>query len=217
MPAPVGPVSLFLRYRRLIAVLAGAATSFAFAPYNLYFLAFVGPAVLFLLWEYEQPREAAGTAFWFGAALFGAGTWWIFTAVHEFGQAPVWLATALVVALLAIKGGYYALLAVHRLSVASARLFAVRRSARGAGDRRRHPLRHVRRRRHGRRNRRGLLPGRSGTHRRHRAVRDPLALRLAARRGRMDAPGRRPGRCRPPAGGNPARREMARREPRIHA
>jgi apolipoprotein N-acyltransferase len=111
MPAPVGPVSRFLRYRRLIAVLAGAATSFAFAPYNLYFLAFVGPAVLFLLWEYEQPREAAGTAFWFGAALFGAGTWWIFTAVHEFGQAPVWLATALVVALLAIKGAYYALLA----------------------------------------------------------------------------------------------------------
>jgi apolipoprotein N-acyltransferase len=77
----------------------------------VYFLAFVGPAGVFLLWEYERPREAAGTAFWFGAALFGAGTWWIFTAVHEFGQAPAWLAVALVGALLAIKGAYYALLA----------------------------------------------------------------------------------------------------------
>jgi apolipoprotein N-acyltransferase len=111
MPSPTGPVSRLLRYRRFIAVLAGAATSFAFAPYNLFFLAFLGPALLFLLWEYEQPREAAGTAFWFGAALFGAGTWWIFTAVHDFGQAPVWLAVALVAALLAIKGAYYALLA----------------------------------------------------------------------------------------------------------
>ena len=111
MPSPTGPVSRLLAYRRLIAVLAGAATSFSFAPYDLFFLAFVGPAVLFLLWEYEQPREAAGTAFWFGAALFGAGTWWIFTAVHEFGQAPVWLAVGLVGALLAIKGAYYALLA----------------------------------------------------------------------------------------------------------
>ena len=111
MPSPTGPVSRFLRYRRVIAVLAGAATSFSFAPNDLFFLAFVGPAVLFLLWEYEQPREAAGTAFWFGAALFGAGTWWIFTAVHEFGQAPVWLAVGLVGALLAIKGAYYALLA----------------------------------------------------------------------------------------------------------
>ena len=111
MPAPVRPVSRLLRYRRLIAVLAGAGTSFAFAPYELSFLAWIGPAVLFLLWEYEQPREAAGTSFWFGAALFGAGTWWIFTAVHEFGQAPAWLAALLVGALLAIKGGYYALLA----------------------------------------------------------------------------------------------------------
>ena len=111
MPAPDGPVSRLLRYRRLIAVVAGAGTSFAFAPYGFHFLAWLGPAALFLLWEYEQPREAAGTGFWFGAALFGAGTWWIFTAIHEFGQAPAWLAILLVGALLAIKGAYYALLA----------------------------------------------------------------------------------------------------------
>jgi apolipoprotein N-acyltransferase len=111
MPAPIRPVSRLLRHRRLIAVLAGAGTSFAFAPYGLSFLAWIGPAVLFLLWEYEQPREAAGTSFWFGAALFGAGAWWIFTAVHDFGQAPAWLAALLVGGLLAIKGAYYALVA----------------------------------------------------------------------------------------------------------
>ena len=64
MPAPDGPVSRLLRYRRLIAVLAGVATSFAFAPYELGFLAWIAPAVLFLLWDYESPREAAGTGFW---------------------------------------------------------------------------------------------------------------------------------------------------------
>ena len=58
-------------------MIAGVGTSFAFAPYELFFLAWLGPAVLFLLWEYESPKEAAGTSFWFGAALFGAGTWWI--------------------------------------------------------------------------------------------------------------------------------------------
>jgi len=111
MPTPDGPISRLLRYRRLIAVIAGVGTSFAFAPYGLSFLGMLGPAVLFLLWEYEQPKEAAGTSFWFGAALFGAGTWWIFTAVHEFGQAPAWLALLIVTALLVIKGSYYALLA----------------------------------------------------------------------------------------------------------
>jgi apolipoprotein N-acyltransferase len=108
MPPPEGRIARALRYRELIAALAGAGTSFAFAPYGLHFLAWLGPAVLFLLWEFASPRDAARTGFWFGAALFGAGTWWIFTAVHDFGQAPVWLAAFLVAALLAIKGAYYA-------------------------------------------------------------------------------------------------------------
>src|SRR6188508_658896 len=110
MAAPETTVSRLLHYRRLVAVLAGIVTSFAFAPYGWHFLAWLGPAVLFLLWEYEPPREAAGTGFWFGAALFGAGTWWIYTAIHDFGQAPAWLALFLLAALLAIKGAYYALL-----------------------------------------------------------------------------------------------------------
>jgi len=118
MPAPDGPVSRLLRHRRLIAALAGIGASFAFAPYGWHVLAWLAPAVLFLLWEYESPREAAGTGFWFGAALFGAGTWWIYTAIHDFGQAPAWLALFLVAALLAIKGSYYALLGYLAVRIA---------------------------------------------------------------------------------------------------
>jgi apolipoprotein N-acyltransferase len=110
LPPPEGRIARLLRYRELAAALAGIVTAFAFAPYGLHFLAWLGPAALFLLWDYASPRDAARTGFWFGAALFGAGTWWIFTAVHEFGQAPAWLAAFLVAALLAIKGAYYALL-----------------------------------------------------------------------------------------------------------
>ena len=111
-------MSRLLRYRRLIAVLAGIGTSFAFAPWGWHPLAWIGPALLFLLWEYESPHEAAGTGFWFGAALFGAGTWWIYTAIHDFGQAPAWLALCLVAALLAIKGSYYALTGYILLRIA---------------------------------------------------------------------------------------------------
>ncbi len=109
MAPPGGLVSRLLRYRELIAAIAGAATCFAFAPYDIHVLGWLGPAVLFLLWEYAAPRDAARTGFWFGAALFGAGTWWIYTAIHDFGQAPAWLAIFLLAALLAIKGTYYAL------------------------------------------------------------------------------------------------------------
>ncbi len=118
MTGAVGPISRLLRYRELIAAIAGAATSFAFAPYGFHFLAWLGPAALFLLWEYASPRDAARTGFWFGAALFGAGTWWIYTAIHDFGQAPAWLAVFLVAALLAIKGAYYALLGYVAMRIA---------------------------------------------------------------------------------------------------
>ncbi|MEX2341558.1 MAG: apolipoprotein N-acyltransferase [Steroidobacteraceae bacterium] len=110
MPATGGWVAMLLRHREWIAAAAGAATAFAFAPYGQPYLAHLGPAVLFLLWEYATPRDAARTGFFFGAALFGAGTWWIYTAVHDFGQAPAWLAVFLVLALVTIKGLYYALL-----------------------------------------------------------------------------------------------------------
>ena len=98
------------RWRLLIAAAAGAATSFAFAPYGLFPLAIAGPAILILLWEDATPRQAARAGFLFGVALFGAGTWWIFTAVYEFGGTPIWLAIFIMVVVLAIKGSYYLLL-----------------------------------------------------------------------------------------------------------
>jgi apolipoprotein N-acyltransferase len=101
---------MMLCYREWIAAAAGAMTTFAFAPYGLFPLAVLGPAILFFLWEFASPRDAARSGFFFGAALFGAGTWWIYTAIHDFGQAPAWLALFLLVGLLAIKGAYYALL-----------------------------------------------------------------------------------------------------------
>ncbi len=110
MAEPVGVISVMLRHREWIAAAAGAGTAFAFAPFGHFYLAIAGPAILFLLWEFASPRDAARTGFFFGAALFGAGTWWIYTAIHDFGQAPAWLAAFLVGALLAIKGAYYALL-----------------------------------------------------------------------------------------------------------
>jgi len=109
VPPPDGLISRLLRRRELVAALAGIGTSFAFAPFGLSFLGLLGPAALFLLWDYAAPRDAARTGFWFGAGLFGAGTWWIYTAVHVFGAAPAWLAILLLAGLLAIMGAYYAL------------------------------------------------------------------------------------------------------------
>jgi len=99
---------LVSRHGPWLAGLAGAATTLAFAPFGWFVLAFVGPAFLFLLWDDAAPRRAAHAGFAWGVGLFVAGTWWLYTAIHDFGQAPAWLAMLLLAALVAIMGAYYA-------------------------------------------------------------------------------------------------------------
>lgn len=92
-----------------LALLAGAALACAFAPLELWPLAVLCPAVLMWLWEGLPARGAAWSGFWFGVGTFGVGTWWLYVSIHGLGGAPVWLALALVIALVLIMGAYQGL------------------------------------------------------------------------------------------------------------
>jgi apolipoprotein N-acyltransferase len=104
----------------LLAALCGALLALAFAPVRLYPLAFLAPAVLFLLWEDVLPRRAAWRGFLFTGSTFLAGTYWLYHSVHLVGQAPLWIAAILMLGLVAIMASYTALLgyAVTRWSPA---------------------------------------------------------------------------------------------------
>lgn len=97
------------RYGTWLALAAGGGASLAFAPAGLFPLAIASPAVLFLLWEGSRPGAAARIGFAYGTGLFLSGTYWIYTAVHDFGKAPAWLAIFLMLGLVAIMATYYAL------------------------------------------------------------------------------------------------------------
>jgi apolipoprotein N-acyltransferase len=94
----------------VLAAAFGALLSLAFAPANLWFLAILCPAVLMWLWQGKSPRRAAALGFWFGFGTFAAGTYWLYISIHVFGQAPLWLAAFLMIALVAIMGLYHAAL-----------------------------------------------------------------------------------------------------------
>jgi apolipoprotein N-acyltransferase len=104
-PHPLPSVAL-----NTLALLAGALLACAFAPLALWPLALLCPAVLMWLWEGCSARAAAQSGFWFGVGTFGLGTWWLYVSIHGLGGAPVWLALALVIALVLIMGLYQALL-----------------------------------------------------------------------------------------------------------
>jgi apolipoprotein N-acyltransferase len=95
---------------RWIALPAGALLALAFAPAQVFLLAFACPAVLFLLWHEVTPREAAWRGFLFTGGTFLAGTYWLYHSIHLVGQAPIWIALFLMLGLVAIMGSYTALI-----------------------------------------------------------------------------------------------------------
>ena len=104
-----------------LAAPAGAALALAFAPVSWVPLAFLCPALLFLLWQDATPRSAAWRGFLFTGGTFLAGTYWLYHSIHLVGGAPLWIAAFLMLGLVAIMGSYTAALgyAVARWGTAS--------------------------------------------------------------------------------------------------
>jgi apolipoprotein N-acyltransferase len=92
------------------AFVAGVALNGAFAPLGGWPLAILAPAALFTLIRPLTPRDSAWTGAAFGAGLFTFGTYWLYTAIHGFGLAPVWLTLVLQAGLVAIMAAYLAAL-----------------------------------------------------------------------------------------------------------
>jgi apolipoprotein N-acyltransferase len=89
----------------LLAFTAGALLPLAFAPFDVWPLAVLLPAVLLWAWDDATPRRAAVRGGLFGLGMYGFGIYWIFISLHDYGNAPApfaALATALVVLAMAL-------------------------------------------------------------------------------------------------------------------
>ncbi|MGD9888568.1 MAG: apolipoprotein N-acyltransferase [Halothiobacillaceae bacterium] len=94
---------------RLLALLIGAALPLAFAPFDLWIIAPLSLAGLFLLWRDATPREAGILGYTFGLGMFGVGTSWIFVSMHHFGEAIVPVAGLITLVFAAIMAIFPAL------------------------------------------------------------------------------------------------------------
>jgi apolipoprotein N-acyltransferase len=97
-------------WRLSAAFAAGAALNCAFAPFGWWPIAVLAPAALFALIRGLPPRRAGWTGAAFGAGLFAFGTYWLYTCIHVFGLAPIWLTAILQTALVAAMSTYSAAL-----------------------------------------------------------------------------------------------------------
>lgn len=113
---------MYLTFRALLALIAGAIFPLAFAPIDLTGMAVVSLCGLWLLWEGRSAKEALWLGWLWGVAAFGVGASWVHVAISVFGGAPLWLSVFLTAAFVAILSCYPALLGwllqkyFHRLS-----------------------------------------------------------------------------------------------------
>lgn len=80
------------RRRDAAALIAGALTPLAFAPFHLFPLAILAPAVLFITWYRASAHRAAWRGFLYGVGLFGVGVSWVYVSLYTFGNMPAPLA-----------------------------------------------------------------------------------------------------------------------------
>lgn len=74
--------------RPLLAAFAGASATLAFAPFDIWPLAIISPALLLLLLNGSSTRHALLTGFTWGAGQFATGLSWVHVSIANFGGMP---------------------------------------------------------------------------------------------------------------------------------
>lgn len=94
----------------ILALIAGACLPLAFAPYALYPIAILSPALLFILWQNVTPRTAFWQGWLYGIGMFSVGVSWVNISFHQFGGMPLAGAIILTAAFVLVMALYPALL-----------------------------------------------------------------------------------------------------------
>jgi len=93
----------------LLAAVAGALTTLALAPFDIWPLALVSLVVLYLGLRDLKPRQALARGWFYGVGIYGGGTSWIYVSIHNFGGASILLAGFLMVLFVFAVAWFFAL------------------------------------------------------------------------------------------------------------
>ena len=88
--------------RPALLLFSGALLPLAFAPLNLFPLAFLALIPLFAAWRSGTPNSAATAGFLFGLGQFGVGVSWVFVAIPGVGGSAVPVAVLLTLLFVAV-------------------------------------------------------------------------------------------------------------------
>jgi apolipoprotein N-acyltransferase len=84
----------------LLVFFIGLLLPFAFAPLNVYVLAFIVPAILLHQWQKSTPRQAFIKGGLFGLGFYSTGVSWVYISIHTYGNASTWVAGIITLAMI---------------------------------------------------------------------------------------------------------------------
>ena len=93
----------------LLALLAGALTTLALAPYSIWPLLLVSIALFYLGLRELSAKQALWRGWCYGFGLFAAGTSWVYVSIHDYGAAAPPLAAFLTLGFVAGLALFFAL------------------------------------------------------------------------------------------------------------
>ena len=94
----------------LLALLAGTLTTLSLAPFDIWPLALLSVALLYLGLRETGPKQAAQRGWCYGFGLFASGVSWVYVSIHDFGAASPPLAGLLTFGFVAGLALFFALL-----------------------------------------------------------------------------------------------------------
>ena len=94
----------------LLALVAGTLTTLALAPFDIWPLALVSAALLYLGLRDSTAKQAAQRGWCYGFGLFASGVSWVYVSIHDFGAASPALAGLLTLGFVAGLALFFALL-----------------------------------------------------------------------------------------------------------
>lgn len=99
--------------RLIIAWLAGASFVLALAPYHIWLIALISPAILYtLLLSPMSNKRAFLLGEMYGMGVWCVGAFWLYTSIHTYGDTPAWLAIIMIAVMGSIMGLFHGFLAV---------------------------------------------------------------------------------------------------------
>ncbi len=104
------PLNLEGRLGDFLAVIAGASLPLSFAPYSLFPIAVLSPALLFLLWQNISTKRAFWRGWLYGVSLFSVGASWVHVSFYQFGGVSLVGAIFLTTLFILVLASYPALL-----------------------------------------------------------------------------------------------------------